>query len=146
MEQFKLEIKIDKVLSVNNYLAPRKKKVGLSKYILFLSLTTEAVKYKDDIYNHLVKEYTEYIKENIDEINSFFNNDRYKTIVTYKLNKNRIHKSDLTNMKKMCEDTIVKFIRSFDINYDDKMVYESLERKEESEDENEYIYFSFHKF
>lgn len=141
---FTLFIPVNRIISVNNYLRPCIKTVGIKK-IPYLSLSTEAARYKKMIETYLNTNYSQIFVDN-NYTDLFSGKCKYETIVEFHILPNRINKVDLTNMKKLCEDSIVSFIKNNGYKYDDRLVFKSTEYKYISEqNDSEMIVFTIRK-
>ena len=122
-----LEFKIysNSIVSSNCHLAARVKKHGL-KTIPYLSLTTEAKKFKDEVASQL-KEVVEKLQD--DKIKEFFNYKTFGTEVIFYIHKKRYLSCDLSNLKKLAEDEIVNIIQKAGNKFDDSQIIESLDVK-----------------
>lgn len=103
----KVRIKVDKIISENTYLAPGIRYTKARKPYPYLYKKPEVHKYQEDIINHLRDlRLRDQILENKEMFNNLFFSTEW---VFYRLEKIEI--SDLTNMKKLVEDALVRFIR-----------------------------------
>lgn len=129
MEQVELVMQCRKIISVNNYLAARVKIVN-KKPVPYLSLTNEASEFKKSLKSSLVSNYSQEFQNNLENIKSFLeSSSKFRTDVFFYIRENRIMDTDLTNLKKMVEDTVGNFISDFKIKYDDCQVMKSEEEK-----------------
>lgn len=139
VQSLELSIKVNSVFSENTYLAAgakvkksKNKKSGwiTEKKVPYLYKRSDVRLYQSKIESQLWKNYAAYIRDN----HEFFSNSKFKTYFTYHLN-HSINKRDLTNMKKLLEDSMTNMIKKVltkiksPHKFDDSLIYETHDKK-----------------
>ena len=135
------EIHPKQIFSENTYLAAglmyktvkgRKTKVG------HLYKRPDVRNYQEKIEHELYSNYAQYIRDN----ESFFSNGKYKTRFHYFL-KDTLNRRDLTNMKKLVEDSFTNVVKKVlkglksKYSFDDSHIYETHDRKFQMDKDSE---------
>jgi hypothetical protein len=130
------QIEVKKVFSENTYLAAGWKykivtdllKKKVKKKVPHLYKRQDVSNYQKKLVDQLYEKYKDYVLEN----QELFKNKKFLTIFTYELNPST-KKRDLSNMKKLLEDSFVNFINKVlkgeKTKFDDSLIYETREIK-----------------